>query len=107
MPGASAGMTAEGASTAGVSTASTEGGTPPVAASVTIADVLAAQERIAPYVHRTPLFASATLGRMTNTILSLKAENLQRTGSFKARGALNALLQLTPEQRSRGVVTMS
>jgi threonine dehydratase len=78
-----------------------------VATSVTIADVLAAQERIAPYVHRTPLFTSATLGRMTNTILSLKAENLQRTGSFKARGALNALLQLTPEQRSRGVVTMS
>jgi threonine dehydratase len=44
---------------------------------------------------------------MTNTLLSLKAENLQRTGAFKARGALNALLQLTPEQRARGVVTMS
>lgn len=78
-----------------------------VAPAVTIHDVLAAQERIAPYVHRTPLFTSATLGRMTNTILSLKAENLQRTGAFKARGALNALLQLTPEQQSRGVVTMS
>lgn len=78
-----------------------------VAPGVTIKDVVAAQERIAPYVHHTPLFASATLGRMTNTILSLKAENMQRTGAFKARGALNALLQLTPEQRSRGVVTMS
>lgn len=74
---------------------------------ITIADVLAAQARIAPYVHRTPLVPSATLSRMTNTLLSLKAENLQRTGAFKARGAVNALLQLTPEQRARGVVTMS
>jgi threonine dehydratase len=77
------------------------------APTVSVADVLAAQARIAPYVHRTPLLASTTLSRMTNTLLSLKAENLQRTGAFKARGALNALLQLTPEQRSRGVVTMS
>lgn len=74
---------------------------------VTITDVLAARERIAPYVHRTPLVASRTLSRMTNTLVSLKAEQLQRTGSFKARGAVNALLQLTPEQKSRGVITLS
>ncbi len=86
-------------------TAAANNGSP--APTVTIADVLAAQARIAPYIHRTPLLESATLGRMTNTLLSLKAENLQRTGAFKARGALNALLQLTPEQRARGVVTMS
>lgn len=75
--------------------------------SVTIDDILAAAERIAPHVHRTPLLPSRALGRFTNTRLSLKAENLQRTGSFKARGALNAVLQLTPEQRERGVITLS
>jgi threonine dehydratase len=74
---------------------------------VTIDDVIAARERIAPYVHRTPLLGSTTLSRMTNTQLFLKAETMQRTGSFKSRGAVNALLQLTPEQKSRGVVTMS
>ncbi|MDQ3692374.1 MAG: pyridoxal-phosphate dependent enzyme [Chloroflexota bacterium] len=75
--------------------------------SVSLADVLAAQARIRPYVHRTPLLRSSTLSRMTSTVLSLKAENLQKTGAFKARGAVNAILQLTPEQRARGVVTMS
>ncbi len=75
--------------------------------SVTIDDILAAAERIAPHVHRTPLLPSRALGGFTNTRLSLKAENLQRTGSFKARGALNAVLQLTPEQRERGVITLS
>jgi threonine dehydratase len=74
---------------------------------VALADVLAARERTAPYLHRTPLLPTRTLSRMTNTELRLKAENLQRTGAFKARGAVNAVLQLTPEQRARGIVTMS
>ncbi len=74
---------------------------------VSLADVLAARERIAPCVPRTPLLSSSTLGRMTSTTLRLKAENLQRTGSFKVRGGLNAVLQLSPEQRARGIVTMS
>jgi threonine dehydratase len=74
---------------------------------VTIEDVRSAAARIAPYIHRTPLFDSATLSRMTGTRLGLKAENLQRTGAFKARGALNAVLKLTGEQRKRGVVTLS
>ncbi len=81
--------------------------TVPAPATVTIDDVLAAAERIAPHVHTTPLLPSRTLGGLTNTRLALKAENLQRTGSFKARGALNAVLQLTPEQRERGVITLS
>ena len=68
---------------------------------MTIDDVRAAAARIAPYIHRTPLFDSATLSRLTGTRLGLKAENLQRTGAFKARGALNALLTLTAEQRER------
>jgi threonine dehydratase len=74
---------------------------------VTIDDVRAAAARIAPHIHRTPLFDSATLSRLTSTRLGLKAENLQRTGAFKARGALNAVLRLEAEQRERGVVTLS
>jgi threonine dehydratase len=74
---------------------------------VSLADVIAARDRIAGLVHRTPLLGSATLGRLTGTSLALKAENLQRTGSFKARGALNAVLQLSPEQRACGIVTLS
>src|SRR5918994_1373868 len=74
---------------------------------VTIDDVRAAAARIAPHIHHTPLFDSATLSRLTGTRLGLKAENLQRTGAFKARGALNAVLRLSAEQRQRGVVTLS
>jgi threonine dehydratase len=74
---------------------------------VSLDDVRAAARRIAPHIHRTPIFGSATLDRLTGTRLGLKAENLQRTGAFKARGALNAVLQLTPEQRERGVITLS
>ncbi len=74
---------------------------------VSIEDIRAAAERIAPYIHRTPIMNSATLSRLTETNLGLKAENLQRTGAFKARGALNAVLQLTPDERERGVVTLS
>src|SRR5215210_1389150 len=74
---------------------------------VTIDDVYAARDRLASLLPRTPLFSSRTLGQMTGTTLRLKAENLQRTGSFKVRGALNAVLQLSPEQRAQGVVTFS
>lgn len=74
---------------------------------VTIEDIRAASVRIAPYVHRTPILESRTLSKMTGTRLGLKAENLQRTGAFKARGALNAVFNLTPAQRDRGVITLS
>lgn len=84
----------------------TRGGAP-AATDVTLADVAAAADRIAPYLPRTPLVTSRTLSRMTGATLRLKTENLQRTGSFKVRGALNAILQLGPEQRARGVVTFS
>lgn len=74
---------------------------------VTEADVRAAQERVRPHVHRTPIFPSDTLSERTGTDLRLKAENLQKTGSFKPRGAVNAALQLTPEQRASGVIAVS
>lgn len=78
-----------------------------VAGAPSLADIYAAKIRIAPYLWRTPLFSSGTLSRMTGTTLRLKAEHLQRTGSFKTRGAINAVLQLPPEARTRGVVTFS
>lgn len=74
---------------------------------VSIADVFAARKRIMSHLHRTPLISSANLSASSGRSVSFKAENLQRTGSFKARGALNALLTLSPEQRERGVVTFS
>ena len=75
---------------------------------ITKDDVLAARERIASHVHRTPLIQSTRLGALVGGVrLHLKCECMQRTGSFKARGALNAMLQLSAEQRARGVVTVS
>ena len=66
-------------------------------------DVLQAAERIRGRVHRTPTFTSQTLGERT----FLKAELFQKTGSFKARGVLNKLATLTPEERERGVIGIS
>jgi threonine dehydratase len=74
------------------------------APSISLSDVRAAAERIAPFVLPTPLLpAPAALGEA----VWFKAESLQRTGSFKVRGAINAVLQLTPDQRRRGVITLS
>lgn len=73
----------------------------------TLEDVYAARDRLSSLLPRTPLFTANALGKMTHTTLRLKAENLQRTGAFKARGALNAVLRLSPEQKSHGVVTFS
>jgi threonine dehydratase len=74
---------------------------------VSLDEIRAARERIAPYVRRTPLLPAPPLTGETPAGLVLKLENLQVSGSFKARGAFNNLLQLAPEQRARGVVTAS
>jgi len=75
---------------------------------ITKDDIIAARERIRPHVHETPLVASTRLGNAAGSIsLRLKCESLQRTGSFKARGALNAMMQLSPAEKKRGVVTVS
>lgn len=78
-----------------------------ISTSITLSTIEEARERIAPFVHRTPVLTSETLSGMTGTRLHLKAENLQKTGAFKARGAVNAVAQLSPEQRAAGVVTFS
>ena len=73
----------------------------------TLEDIRAAAARIRPWIHRTPLLASRSLSERLGVEVRLKCENLQRAGSFKVRGAMNALLQLDEDQRSRGVVAFS
>jgi threonine dehydratase len=74
---------------------------------VTLLDVIAAARRIAPYVQRTSLERSAHLSDRFDADVWLKLECFQLTGSFKLRGALNALLALDEAARQRGVVTAS
>lgn len=75
---------------------------------ITKDDIQAAQRRIQPHIHQTPVVSSTRLGNRAGGIrLSLKCESMQRTGSFKARGALNAMMQLSHAEKSRGVVTVS
>jgi threonine dehydratase len=66
-----------------------------------------AHERIRARIHRTPVLTSATFNAMSGAELFFKCENFQKTGSFKIRGASNAILSLSQEQASRGVVTQS
>ena len=73
----------------------------------TFADVQAAAERLRGVAHRTPVVTSSTLDARTGAQVFLKAENLQRIGAFKFRGAYNAIAQLDPEQKRRGVVAFS
>jgi threonine dehydratase len=74
----------------------------------TLADVEAARERLAGKgVRVTPLYASETFGRMTGRPVHLKAETLQRTGSFKIRGAVNKIGSLSDAERRAGVVAAS
>ncbi|WP_095011600.1 threonine ammonia-lyase [Tsuneonella mangrovi] len=74
---------------------------------LTIDDVRAAQTRIAGAVVHTPTMHSITLSQICGAEIWLKFENLQFTAAYKERGALNALLQLTDEQRARGVIAAS
>ena len=71
------------------------------------ADVVAAHERIAPFVHRTPVLTSTYLDEFTGAKLFFKCENFQKAGAFKARGASNAVFGLSAEQASKGVATHS
>ena len=70
-------------------------------------DVMAARDRIAPYIVRTPVLRNALLDERTGATVLIKPEPLQRTGSFKLRGATNAVQRLTAAQREAGVVTHS
>ncbi|HEY6960239.1 MAG TPA: pyridoxal-phosphate dependent enzyme [Candidatus Limnocylindria bacterium] len=74
---------------------------------IPLADVERARQITAPHLHRTPVLTSRTLSERIGATVVLKAESFQRTGSFKPRGALFAVASLSPEQRSKGIVTMS
>lgn len=74
---------------------------------VTYRDIESAADRLAGVVHRTPVLTSRTIDRRTHCQVYFKCENFQRTGSFKFRGAYNALAQLSPQQQEKGVITYS
>jgi threonine dehydratase len=77
------------------------------AARPTIEDVRQAQTRLSGVARVTPVFSSETFSRLAGRPVLLKAENLQRTGAFKIRGAYNTIAQLSTEERAAGVVTAS
>ena len=74
---------------------------------VSFDDIQAARERIAPFVHRTPVATSATLNKETGSRVFFKCENFQKVGAFKARGATNAVMSLDEDAAAAGVVTHS
>lgn len=73
----------------------------------TFDDVIAAHERIKPYIHRTPVLTSSYLNELTGAELFFKCENFQKAGAFKVRGASNAVFGLQEDQLAKGVATHS
>ncbi len=78
-----------------------------MATAPTLAEIEAARARLTGVARETPLYPTETFSRLTGRPVLLKAENLQRTGSFKIRGAYNTIATLGPEERAAGVVAAS
>ncbi|AFY31201.1 threo-3-hydroxy-L-aspartate ammonia-lyase [Calothrix sp. PCC 7507] len=74
---------------------------------ITVNDVQAAKKRLSGIAHRTPVLTSTTVNQRTDSQVFFKCENFQRTGSFKFRGAYNALTQLSSLEKQRGVLAFS
>lgn len=74
---------------------------------LSLSEIQAARQRIAPCIRRTPLTPSATLSERLKTNVYVKLEVFQKTGAFKVRGAFNKALSLRPEERGRGIVGVS
>ena len=72
-----------------------------------LSDIQSAHLRIKPFIHQTPVLSSQQLNALFNCELFFKCENFQKVGAFKFRGATNAVLSLSPEEKSKGVVTHS
>lgn len=70
-------------------------------------DITKAHERIKSYIHRTPVMTSEAINAIAGCELYFKCENFQKIGAFKARGAMNAALKLSQEQRAKGIATHS
>ena len=79
----------------------------PTPLTIPLEAIRAAARRLEPHLHRTPVLSARTLGERAGVSLVLKAESLQKTGSFKPRGALNLVLTLPDEKRARGLITVS
>jgi threonine dehydratase len=73
----------------------------------TLSDIQSAYKRIRPFIHRTPVLTSQQLNRIFECDLFFKCENFQKVGAFKFRGATNAVLSLSENQKKHGVVTHS
>ena len=73
----------------------------------TIADIRAAHARIQSFIHRTPILTSTAINEIAGCEIFFKCENFQKVGAFKARGAANAVMKLTPQERAKGVATHS
>ncbi|NER33850.1 MAG: threo-3-hydroxy-L-aspartate ammonia-lyase [Oscillatoria sp. SIO1A7] len=82
-------------------------GTIPAHLPVSYADIEAAARRLSDRANRTPVMTSSTVDKLTQARVFFKCENFQRTGSFKFRGAYNAIAQLSPEQKEAGVLAYS
>ncbi|MDD3858610.1 MAG: pyridoxal-phosphate dependent enzyme [Bacteroidales bacterium] len=74
---------------------------------ITIQDIIKAKDRISNFAHETPVLKSSRINKICGCNIYFKCENLQRTGSFKFRGAVNAVGMLKPENMKKGVVTHS
>ncbi|MFN8668328.1 MAG: threonine/serine dehydratase [Gemmatimonadaceae bacterium] len=88
-------------------TTTTAASAPTPSSLVPIDAILEAQTAIASYVHRTPVAGSAYIGERAGARVVLKLELFQKTGSFKVRGVINTLRQLTEDERARGVISLS
>lgn len=73
----------------------------------TLSVITAAHDRIRPHIHHTPTLTCQTLNRISGADIYFKCENFQKIGAFKARGGVNAVLSLTPEELQNGVTTHS
>ncbi|MBT8264667.1 MAG: pyridoxal-phosphate dependent enzyme, partial [Muriicola sp.] len=69
--------------------------------------LLECHDRIRPYIHQTPVLTSRLINNLVGAEVFFKCENFQRMGAYKMRGATNAILLLSPEERDKGVVTHS
>ncbi|MGF1491869.1 MAG: threo-3-hydroxy-L-aspartate ammonia-lyase [Microcoleaceae cyanobacterium] len=74
---------------------------------ITFTEITQAAERLRGYAYRTPVMTSRTVNQLTQAEVFFKCENFQRTGSFKFRGAFNALSQLSEQQKHQGILTFS
>ena len=74
---------------------------------ITRGSIIAAHTRIQPYIHHTPVLTSESINKIAGCHLFFKCENFQKVGAFKMRGAMNSVLQLSEEDKAKGVATHS